>query len=231
MKTTILNKVTAAAVAATAMLSLTAPANAATVKFGTDGLMFNTDTEVEFTFLRSKGAGISSLGIYNSNKSLVKTLFTEKNRADALTYAGGVATEWLGTAANLVGAAKIKYTFLAGQVYSLGLTGTLWGQAMTSVFSTSSWNGNKQQAVFGSIGGEEFKNYTAQALTQTNVGLGADPGKSPLAISFEDMKYGDQDFNDFAVQAEVVPEPITMTGMALGAGAMAIARRRNRKTA
>jgi hypothetical protein len=46
------------------------------------------------------------------------------------------------------------------------------------------------------------------------------------------MKWGDNDFNDFTVEAETVPEPITMAGMALGAGGMAIAgRRRNRKTA
>lgn len=238
MKTTLLTKVTAATVAATAMLSLTAPANAATLKFGTDGLSFDTNTTVNFTFLKSKGAGISSLGIYNSNKSLVKSLFTEKNSADATGYNAGVATEWLGTAKNLVGSATASFTFLANQVYSLGLTGTLFGAQMDSVYSTSSWNTNaqnkpgKQQAVFDSVGGKEYQNYTAKALTKTNLSLDADPMDYPLAISFEDMKWGDQDFNDFTVEAEAVPEPITMAGMALGAGGMAIARRRrNRKMA
>ncbi|HLO51721.1 MAG TPA: PEP-CTERM sorting domain-containing protein [Kamptonema sp.] len=237
MKTTLLTKLTATTVAATAMLSLIAPANAATVKFGTDGLSFDTDTTVNFTFLKSKGAAISSLGIYDSNKSLVKSLFTEADMADG-GYNVGVNNEWLGTAKNLVGSATASFTFLANQVYSLGLTGNLFGTEMTSVYSTSSWNLNsvnqpgKQQAVFDSVGGKEQQDYSVKALTKTNVGLSVDPLDYPVAISFEDMKWGDNDFNDFTIEAEAVPEPITMAGMALGAGGMAIARRRrNRKMA
>ena len=92
MKTTILTKVTAAAAAATAMLSMTAPANAATLNFGTDGLKFDTDTTVQFTFLKSKGAGISNLGIYTSASPAgkVASLFQEKNAADAAGYTAGL---------------------------------------------------------------------------------------------------------------------------------------------
>jgi hypothetical protein len=231
MKTTILTKITAAVAAATAILSLTAPANAATLKFGTDGISFNADTEIKFTFLKSKGAAISGLGVYDASGSLLKTLFQEADIADG-GYSVGVDNEWLGTAKNLVGSATATYKFLAGQVYSLGLAGTLWGENMTTVFSTSSLNDNKQQAVFDSVGGKEQQEYTKQALTKTNVGLSVDPMNYPVAISFEDLKYYDQDFNDYTVEAEAVPEPITMAGMALGAGAMTIVRRRrNRKTA
>lgn len=233
MKTTLLTKVTAATIAGTAMLSLTAPANAATLKFGTDGLSFNTNTTVNFTFLKSKGAAISSLGIYDSNKNLVQTLFQEKNAADAAGYNAGLASQWLGTAKNLVGSATASFTFLANQVYSLGLAGTLFGNSMTTVYSSSSLNGGGQQAVFDSVGGYEFSPY-AFAGSKKNVGLSsADPALAPVAISFEDIYGGgDKDFNDFTVEAETVPEPITMAGMALGAGGMAIARRRrNRKMA
>ena len=60
----------------------------------------------------------------------------------------------------------------------------------------------------------------------------ASPFGAPVAISFEDTLWGDSDYNDFTVSAQAVPEPITMAGMALGAGGMAIARRRrNRKIA
>ena len=138
----------------------------------------------------------------------------------------------MGTAKNLVGSATASYKFLAGQVYSLGLTGTLFGKTMTTVYSTSSWNANQQQAVFDSVGGSESKKYLF-AGAKKNEGLSAaDPAAAPLAISFEDVRGGDKDFNDFTVEAETVPEPITMAGMALGAAGMAIARRRrNRKIA
>jgi len=235
MKTTILTKVTTAALAASAMLSITAPANAATLSFGTDGLKFDKDTTVQFTFLKSKGAAISGLGVYTSAGVLAPggLLFQELNAADAAGYDAGLASQWLGTAKNLVGSAATTFTFLANQVYSLGLAGTLFGNTMTTVYSTSSWNGNRQQAVFDSVGGSEFNRYQF-AGSKKNEGLSAaDPSAAPLAISFEDiLGGGDKDFNDFTVEAETVPEPITMAGMALGAGAMTIVRRRrNRKTA
>ena len=240
MKTTILTKVTAAAVAATAMLSMTAPANAGTLKFGTDGLSFDKNTTVQFTFLKSKGAGISNLGVYTAAGTLAPggLLFQELRAADAVGYNAGLASQWLGTARNLVGSATATFTFLAGQVYSLGLVGTLFGNTMTPVYSTSNWNFynatqfGKQQAVFDSVGGSEFNTYQFAGSKKNENALAADPSAAPLAISFEDLKWGDNDFNDFTVEAETVPEPITMAGMALGAGGMAIARRRrNRKIA
>ncbi len=233
MKTTILTKVTTAALAASAMLSITAPANAATLSFGTDGLKFDKDTTVQFTFLKSKGAAISGLGVYTSAGVLAPggLLFQELNAADAAGYDAGIASQWLGTAKNLVGSAATTFTFLKDTVYSLGLAGTLFNNTMTTVYSTSSWNG-MQQAIFGSVGGSEFNTYAFAGSNKNENLSAADPSAAPLAISFEDIfGGGDKDFNDFTVEAETVPEPITMTGMALGAGAMAIARRRNRKTA
>ncbi|MDF0552299.1 PEP-CTERM sorting domain-containing protein [Kamptonema sp. UHCC 0994] len=227
MKTIDLTKLTAAAAAAvTAMLSMTTSANAAT--FGTTGISFDQDTTVNFTFLKSQGAALSSLGVYDANQVLIKNLFTKANTADAGYQGNSYGTDsWLGTASNLVGSATTNFTFLANQVYSLGLSGTLWGNVMKTVFSTSSQNGGSQQAVFNSTGGSEGVGYDA-AGSQTS----ASPFGDPVAISFEDTLSGDSDYNDFTVSAQAVPEPITMAGMALGAGGMAIARRRrNRKTA
>lgn len=227
MKTRDLTKVTVAAAAAlTAMLSITTSANAAT--FGTTGISFDQDTTVNFTFLKSQGAAISSLGVYNANQVLVKTLFTKANTADAGYQGNSYGTNsWLGTATNLVGSATASFTFLANQVYSLGLSSTLWGSSIPTVFSTSSQNGGSQQVVFNSTGGSEGVSYDS-AGSQTS----ASPFGAPVAISFEDTLWGDGDYNDFTVSAQAVPEPITMAGMALGAGGMAIARRRrNRKIA
>jgi hypothetical protein len=231
MKTTILTKVAAAAAAATAILSLTAPANAGTLKFGTDGILFDTDTEITFNFISSKGAAKSSLGIYNNSKQLLTTLFTESRMADVGNESD--KKQWLGTASNLVEAATVKFRFFANQIYTLGLSGVLpHGANMGNVYSTSGLNsGGLQKTVFGSAGGTEKVNYTATAATQTNASLALNPLNGPVLISFEDKTWQpDNDFNDFTVEA--VPEPITMAGMALGAGGMAIARRRrNRKTA
>ncbi|MDB9509853.1 PEP-CTERM sorting domain-containing protein [Kamptonema animale CS-326] len=227
MKTIDLTKLTLAAAAAlTAMLSITTSANAAT--FGTTGISFEEDTTVNFTFLKSQGAAISSLGIYNANQVLLKSLFTKANTADAGYQGNSYGTNsWLGTATNLVGSATASFTFLANQVYSLGLSSTLWGSTIPTVFSTSSQNGGSQQVVFNSTGGSEGVSYDS-AGSQTS----ASPFGAPVAISFEDTLGGDGDYNDFTVSAQAVPEPITMAGMALGAGGMAIARRRrNRKTA
>lgn len=231
MKTTILTKLTLATAAATAMMSLTAPANAGTLKFGTDGISFNEDTTITFNFVSSKGAATSSLGIYNTSKQLIQTLFSEKNSTDP--GKGSDKEQWLGTAQNLVGAATVKFTFLANQVYTLGLAGVLpQNIAMDTVYSTSSLNAGKlQKTVFGSGGGTEKVDYSATAATFTNTSLALNPLKGPVLLSFEDKAWKpDNDFNDFTVTA--VPEPITMTGMALGAAGMAIARRRrNRKIA
>jgi len=233
MKTTFLTKLTAATAAVTAIMSLTAPANAATLKFGTNGIQFDKETQIEFNFLQSKGAAKSSLGIYDSSKGLIQTLFAESRMTDVGNESD--KKEWLGTAQSLVGAAKVTFTFLANKVYTLGLAGVLPGNiAMDTVYSSSNLNAGKlQRTVFGSGGGTEKIDYTATAATQTNTSLALNPSNGPVLISFEDKTWKpDNDFNDFSVTAETVPEPITMAGMALGAGGMAIARRRrNRKIA
>lgn len=208
------------ATAAGMLLGFGGPVQAAS--FGTSGIQFNQDTEVNFTFLKSQGAAISSLGIYDASGTLLQTLFSEVGAADPGYESADQG--WLGTASNLAGAPTASYTFLANTLYTLGLSGTLFGSPMTTVFSTSGLNpGGDQQAVFGSIGGSEGNAYGA-AGTQTS----ANPF-APVAISFEDFSYGgDKDFNDFTFSAEVVPEPLTIAGMALGGAGLAIARRRRR---
>jgi hypothetical protein len=213
-----------AAVAATAMLGVAAPAQA--FMFGTDGISFEQDTEVRFNFSQTHGAFTSALKVFevNSNSlgSAVATLFQEANGSD-----NGSANGFLGTASNLVGSATQSFTFLAGKVYTLGLASTYKGNAAATVYSTSSLNyQNSQQAVFGSSGNTE-----GVALSNAGSFLSANPFSGPLSISFEDVRGrgSDKDFNDFTVTAEAVPEPFTIGGMALGAAGLAIARRRRNK--
>jgi hypothetical protein len=215
----------AAATTATALLGLSAPAQA--FSFGTSGIKFTQDTDVKFEFKESHGAFTSSLGIYSVSDSAiakVASLFSETKSSD-----NGGADEWKGTLGNTVlGSGSVVFTFLANQVYTLGLSSD-----NGTVYSTSSLNANSggsQQAVFGGSGlwnalNRETTN-VFQAAGQFTDGTGSLFGGSTL-ISFDDRGNGtDADFQDFTVSAEAVPEPFTMTGLALGFGGLVAARRR-----
>lgn len=215
--------------AASALLGTTAPAQA--FSFGTNGIKFQEDTSVNFKFQESHGGFTSSLGIYTVNDSTiakVTSLFSETKSSD-----NGDANEWKGSLGNTVlGSGSVVFTFLANQVYTLGLASGDNG----TVYSTSALNTNSngsQQAVFGdslslwnALGKETTS--TFQAAGQFSDGTGSLSNGGTL-ISFDDRGNGlDSDFQDFTVTAEAVPEPITMTGLALGFGGLIAARRRRR---
>jgi hypothetical protein len=223
MNTKFLSALTATA-AATALFSAAAPAQAAT--FGTGGISFATNTSVKFSFRETHGMNVSSLGIYEVNgtlTSLVAPLFAETKKSD-----NGRQNEWKGTLGNTVlGSGEVVFTFLANQIYTLGLDSGSQG----TVFSTSGLNSRgRQQAVFGdtSLGNAlslEATN-TFQAAAQHTNGL-SNLFNGGALISFDDRGNGnDADFQDFTVAAEAVPEPMTMTGLALGLGGLVAARRR-----
>ncbi len=223
MNTKLLSALTATA-AATALFSAAAPAQAAS--FGTTGISFAQNTAVKFSFRETHGMNVSALGIYsvnNSIASLVAPLFAETKKSDR-----GPLDEWKGTLGNTVlGSGEVVFTFLANQVYTLGLDSGSQG----TVFSTSALNRRGgQQAVFGdtSLGNalalDTTKSFDA-AGDYTN-GFSALFNGGAL-ISFDDRGNGrDADFQDFTVAAEAVPEPMTMTGLALGLGGLVAARRR-----
>lgn len=223
MNTKFLSTLTATA-AATALFSAAAPAQAAS--FGTTRITFEQDTAVKFNFLGTRGMYQSSLGIYdvkNSMPTLIQTLFSETKRSD-----NGRQDEWKGTLGNTVlGPGKVVFTFLANKIYTLGLNSGYDG----SVYSTSTLNsGGTQQAVFGDLSLQNALNLQSTSSFQ-NAGQFTD-GLSALfkggtLISFDDRGNGsDADFQDFTVSAEAVPEPMTMTGLALGLGGLVAARRR-----
>lgn len=237
MKTKLLSALTAAAAAATALLSFSGPARA--FGFGTSGISFSQNTDVTFKFIQSRGANLSNLGIYtvsgNTVGAKVATLFSESQRSDGYNTTGfnaAQASGFLGTAANLTGSSQVSFTFLANQVYTLGLANTGLGGGQWTRYSTTSLNPQGlQKAVFGANGS---KDTDGQAFAGVSSYQSSNPFVSGgITVSFEDERFqGDGDFNDFTVQAEAVPEPITMGGLALGFGGMVMARRRmNRKTA
>lgn len=224
MNSKLLSAITAAT-AATALLGLSAPAQA--FSFGTTGIKFDQDTDVKFTFKESHGAFTSALGIYSVNDSettLVTSLFSETKSSD-----NGGENEWKGSLGNTVlGSGETVFKFLANQVYTLGLSSD-----NGTVYSTSSLNagsGGSQQAVFGgpALWDALGKETTAvfQAAGQFTDGTGS-LSEGFTTISFDDRGNGiDADFQDFTVTAEAVPEPFTMTGLALGFGGLVAARRR-----
>ncbi|MEG3956397.1 PEP-CTERM sorting domain-containing protein [Microcoleus sp. herbarium2] len=227
MNTKFLSALTATA-AATALFGAAAPAQAAS--FGTGGISFEKNTDITFTFKQTNGRNQSSLGIYevkNSLPTLVKSLFTEIKRSD-----NGAADEYKGTLGNTVlGPGKVSFTFLANTIYTLGLDSI--GYFKNVVYSTSALNsGGTQQAVFGGVSlGNALvleKTDTFQAAGQFQNGLGPLFNGGAL-FSFDDRgNVNDKDFQDFTVTAEPVPEPMTMTGLALGLGGLVAARRRRR---
>ncbi|MCZ0903614.1 PEP-CTERM sorting domain-containing protein, partial [Microcoleus sp. HI-ES] len=223
MNTKLLSALTATA-AATALFSAGAPAQA--FSFGASGIQFSQDTSVKFNFKESHGQFQSSLGVYSvkdSAVSLVSTLFSETKSSDDQWE-----NEWKGTLGNTVlGSGSVVFTFLANQIYTLGLDSGYNG----SVYSTSALNSGSQQAVFGAQSqlwdalGKETTN-VFQAAGQFTNGTGSLFNGGTL-ISFDDRgNSNDADFQDFAVSAEAVPEPMTMTGLALGLGGLVAARRR-----
>jgi len=169
MNTKLLSALTAT-VAATALLGTSTPAQA--FSFGTNGITFQQDTSVNFKFKESHGGYTSSLGIYSvkdSATSLVSSLFSETKSSD-----NGGANEWKGTLGNTVlGSGSVFFTFLANQVYTLGLSS---GGAGT-VYSTSSLNtgsGGTQQAVLAGhlpcgthLAKKQLPNFKLLAPTQT----------------------------------------------------------------
>jgi hypothetical protein len=233
MNTKFLSALTATA-AATALFGAAAPAHA--FSFHTLAIQFDQDTPVFFSFRQSNGAYTSSLGVYGVNggtTSLLKTLFSEVKSSNT----GGVNDNWEGTLGKTVlGSGIATFIFEANQIYTLGLSSVgLDGKNAGTVFSTSALNpGGTQQAVFGNpdvllplvLDPPDQQKFAANPRSFRTGGTLLYEGKG-TAISFDDRGNGnDADFQDFTVTAEGVPEPMTMTGLALGLGGLIAARRR-----
>lgn len=278
MTTKLIATLSATAATAAVLVSLSAPAQAAAISFGSNGIMFDRATTVKFSFLSSNGANLSSLGIFQvsgfknsagqfdarSTISQVATLFEKIKPADAMnvagagkysTYNAGYNSNWKGTydGGTVAGPKTVEFTFAANTMYTLGLFNitrinkdaagnAVLGQTVANNYSTSSLNGrgilqSTQQAVFGYGGaegeilaaGEGSKLATAGNFLSSNPFL-----KGGITIGLEDERGtgNSRDYNDMVINAEAVPEPLTMGGLALGSAWLAYnRRRRSTKTA
>ena len=258
MKTKLLASLTAIATTATAAFSFSASAQA--FSFGTDGFTFDQNTTIDFTFYDSHGSYQSDLGVYQVDKSgaptLVQTLFHEIKGSD-----NDSTNEWQGTFGNSVAGGDATYdksgnvvsyglktqevTFLAGQLYTLGLTSSDNNVNVGTVFSSTTLNLNSDPNLLQSTDGQ----HTQQALfgpkdvllkvldvkrttAVSNPGQysSANPFADSVLVSFDDRgNNNDRDYQDYIVTAKTVPEPASLAGLGLVAGGMLFSSRRRRQ--
>jgi hypothetical protein len=95
-------------------------------------------------------------------------------------------------------------------------------------------SGGSQQALFFNPNGllpqiVDAEDNASFAGNPANFTSGSTLFTGGTGISFDDRgNVNDADFQDFTVTASAVPEPMTMTGLALGLGGLVAARRRRR---
>lgn len=219
MKRSFLSVLTAATTA-TALFAIVAPAAAFTISGGTFSV--ETDMEVKFHFLAGHGGWLGNFGIRDENNNVLATLFTEK-----AAWTGNEDNDWRSTADDLTGPSVVSFNAVAGKVYKM----SIWGQRSNYL---------KQPGVNSPFYQQDFVDaqtsygsYTYRS-TGPNSSLGYQETTTffnGLIVGFEDgweASQGKQgDYNDLIVGVEV-PEPMTMAGLALGAGGLMAARRRRK---
>jgi hypothetical protein len=231
-----------ASLATTILLSICTPVRA--FMFGTSGIQFDRDTNINFTFQTSHGGYQSSLWVAkadsgNTGYSSIARLFYESQPSD-----NGSANEWKGSFGTAVtsenGSTTQTFRFLKDQIYALLLwsysgTGQQWGQYVSSSTFMNSpewWVANTdfrrneclvtgcQQAVFGNF----MLNYNSNSsFIMMNGGNGPEQYSSVtmtqlaqgIQISFDDAGAYDLDFQDFTVSAQLGPETMTQPPQSL----------------
>jgi len=220
------------AAAATAIAGLVSAAPAQALSFNNSGISFNEDTTVNFDFVGSHGWFQSNFGVIDSTGKQT-VLFSETKRSD------GTGRDNQGTCGNTVLICSTAFKFEAGKQYAFFLDSGIdvWGDY--DVYSTDSMNAsglnfaNQFKFLQGTsvLSDLSYQNYSTSpsSLLGTTDGIqNANPFAGPVLIAVEDSGLnGHRDFNDFMVTAQVaVPEPATLAGLGLIAGAMAMSRRR-----
>ena len=225
-----------ASLATTILLSICKPARA--FMFGTSGIQFDRDTNINFTFQTSQGGYKSSLWVAqadseNTGYGNIARLFYEIQPSD-----NGSANEWKGSFGTAVtsdnGSITQTFTFLQDQMYALLLwsdtgNGQPWGEYVSSSTFMNSpewWAPDSdfrrddclvtgcQQAVFGNF---MLDQNSSRSFTDMNGGNGQEQYSfvtttqlaQGIQISFDDAGANDLDFQDFTVSAQLAPETIT----------------------
>ncbi len=222
-----------ASLATTILLSICTPVRA--FMFGTSGIQFDRDTNINFTFQTSHGGYQSSLWVAqadsdNTDYSSIARLFYEIQPSD-----NGSANEWEGSFGTAVtsdnGSITQTFTFLKDEIYALLLwsdtgNGEEFGEYVSSstFMNSPEWRAEDtefwrddclvtgcQQAVFGNF----MLDYNSNS-SFTNINGGNGPEQysfvtmteltEGIQISFDDGALNDQDFQDFTVSAQLAPE-------------------------
>lgn len=230
---------------ATTLLGLVSAAPAEAFTFGNSGIQFDTDTTVDFEFLQSHGWWKGQFGVVDTS-SLNETFLISETRH--VNPGSGWQDDSKGTAG--IGLAVenpfSSFTFKAGTEYSFFLRShdvndpsRTYTQYSNTLLNPQ-WYRNGTGA--GAIGDGTFKisgnNYDSSLNNQIVDGRqralfqGDVFSSGGTTIFFEDnTTWGNNDFDDFivsarVVQAEAVPEPATLMGLAVVAGSATLFRRR-----
>lgn len=221
------------AAAATAILTLvSAPAKAFTL--GTDSIIkFDKATTLDFGFVESHGDYKSVFGVQELNKDgslgTFYSVFSETKIADPGSGTNNDFLGTCGTATSAVANCSAKFDFEVGKEYTFALQSKGWDSPVT-VYLATSMNIAKSYPYTPT-----FK-YGEQVKVDT---LSTDSWK----LSWEDKPYDFAslpstdgrkkliDYNDFIVTVSArdttsVPEPASISGLGLIAGALAMFRRR-----
>ncbi len=231
----------AAATTATVLLGFAGAAQA--FSFGTSGIKFDSNTTVKFNFVQANGWFKSTLSVYEviqnaggtySLGSKVADLFREMSNVNPGSGPSNGYYSSHVSQGGVVETVQNTVTFLAGKIYTLALSSVTPGGAnMGTVFSMNALNlGGGQRAVFGAPHSTAINGNDGVALPSPGSYSSVNPFSGPVTIGFEDtVGGGDRDYNDFVITAEA-PEPLTISGLALGgAGLLAARRRRQSKQA
>lgn len=226
---------TAAAVTAIAGFVSAAPAQAITLG---PGLIQGDNSHVYFEFVESHGYFKSEWGVYNKTTDTFTTLLGEVQRNDGVSP---WATDHLGTCGNTVLGCQASFTFEAGNEYAFFLQNIGDGDHPITMFSANELNSDQRWAdfedqtrFFADMSILDDARYGTYESLESELALATGEtfllqnGMSAL-IAFEDQgrnilgdgEYFHGDWNDFLVKVSV-PEPATILGLGVVAGAMAL---------
>lgn len=229
------------AAAATAIAGLVSAAPAQAITFGS-GLIDGDGSNVKFTFEESHGWFQSEWGVYNNTTGTFHSLFEEVQRSDP----GLGGQDNMGTCGVTVVDCTASFSFEEGNQYSFFLRNINDSGHKKTIFSANELNPiqdwttfENQTKFFSDLSVLDDTSYqTSDSLnsdlaTSVSESVTLESGLNAL-IAFEDQginpdtdEYFHGDWNDFLVTA-TVPEPATILGLGVVAGAMTLSRRRKK---